>query len=250
MSERRVVVPRNAQNRLIARDLFLRWYTNAAYRGGKALEAYMRHGSGIFLLQAYLKSRRAVQKETKTRKENNLITLLTAPPLRAKWNAAIDELVMFNVLDELDPIIRDLLKNCEDQGEDQGVGGDPLKALRGVLRIGRGRSFSDVAKITRRQLVVGYWVSAYRTMDYSETLKSERVIADEIAKEVGISRRTAFNYWQQEKKSRPSIGSYAKETRDRIQSAANIERSANAGRTLKSSDRRRIVYGRQRRAND
>ena len=218
-SDHRAVVRLDAQNLANVGRMFRDWYTNASYRGGKALEGYKSHGSGVFLLRAYLEAREAVQKKNEARREKLLITLLTATPLQDKWNAAIQELIMLSILLKLDLIIRDLLTNCEDPG----VGDDQLKALRGALRIGRGRSFHDVAQLSRAERSIGYWVTAYRTMHYTGTLKSERAIAKEIAKELGISPRTAFNYWQKEKKARPSIAKYARVVRGRIRRAANSE---------------------------
>ena len=42
--------------------------------------------------------------------------LKTAPPLGAGYMTALDELIMFQILEELDPLVRDLLSFCEKPG--------------------------------------------------------------------------------------------------------------------------------------
>jgi hypothetical protein len=207
--------------------------------GGSDLELYRRFGGGAALFRAYLKRREADQLKAYRRRQENLSTLQTAPALGPDYIAVLDELIMSHILEELDPLIRDLERFCDDPGPTD----EQLRALRQALRIGRGRSPHDVARARQRENAIQWWHSAYRQMQNTMMLLSDRAIAHEIADRLRISPRAAWGYWQQLKKSDPLIEATAQRIRE------HIRRHAIPGRRRATSSHLSIVGGKSVKAN-
>jgi hypothetical protein len=177
--------------------------------GGSALELYRRFGGGADLFRAYLNRRDADRQKANARREEKAAMLQTAPPLGADYMAALNELIMSHILEELDPLIRDLLNFCDSP---QPVD-DQLPDLRQALRIGRGQSPHAIALARQREDALLQWNAAYQHMHNTMTLQSDRAIAHEIAEKLGITPRAAWGYWDQLKKAAPSIAESAQQIR-------------------------------------
>ena len=97
-----------------------------------------------------------------------------------------------DVLD-LDPIIQELRRFCENHPE----GKDQLSDLRLALKIGDRHAPDDSASIERRWQIEQRWIAAYLHMQDSKEYPSENKIATQIGDSMKVSSRTALNHWKE-----------------------------------------------------
>lgn len=170
------------------------------------LNRYREHGSGVHLFRAYINRRAADEQKNGTR-ETAIKSKLAGWKVEDGYTEDMAESVMLEILKELDPIIRDLLKFCEDPNSAD----DTLPKLRGVLRIGKGLSPYDVDLDRKEKHGVYLWYRTYVAMENGEIpFKSMSATAKDIAKELEVSVRTAFNYWERAKRERPLFTEWGK----------------------------------------
>ncbi|MFK4442885.1 hypothetical protein ABH944_002994 [Caballeronia udeis] len=109
------------------------------------------------------------------------------------------ELLRLQILNELDDILRALLVFCGNQPK----GKDQLSELRLLLQIDKGRAPVDNRETQRRWAIEQQWVDAYLAMQDDGEYLSENQIAQQIAKRMSVSSRTAINHWSAKKKREP-----------------------------------------------
>jgi hypothetical protein len=175
-----------------------------------------------------------------------LIAKMEAGLPTAESNAARAELIMLHVLADLDQVVRAVLSFCDKPGAKD----DQLSKIRAALRIGRGSSPYDTELRRQQSTAVKHWIAAYNHMQKTAAYQSERTIASQIAKVMGIGTRTVTRYWQQLKKREPWQAKWAKQI---AQSARSAEATLafknrqlpNSGRKNKKAKRRqqRIKFG-------
>ncbi len=180
--------------------------------GGQSFEDYQQFGGGAALFRAYLDRRAADSLKTECQVKRSEAALRDASPLSHEYISALEERLLLRILEELDPIIRDLLCLCDEPVAPE----KQLRVLRRALRIGRGRSRQDVESMRRRESAIEQWEAAYRTMLSTGTAKSERAIAQEIANRLGITSRAAWGYWADLKKQNLALRRMTREVREQV----------------------------------
>ena len=168
--------------------------------GHDALTKYRAHGGGTELFRAYVE-RRAADKDCNQEKHAELLRRLNGPhgiPIKEFEEAGTD-LLRLQILDELDPIIRDLLTFCENQPKVD----DQLVNLRRALRIGKGHAPIDSSMAEIRWEIQRRWINAFLEMQDTRHFVSENQMAKQISKALGVSVSTAVNHWREKKVVEP-----------------------------------------------
>ncbi|CAG2136051.1 hypothetical protein [Cupriavidus numazuensis] len=210
--------------------------------GSAALTKYRAHGGGIELFRAYIDRRKADQQANLQRKTEVIEALNptggTGIPVDA-FERLTSELTMLQILEELDPVIKDLLRFCMNPG----LGGDQLPNLRSALRIGGdGHAPSDSEQAERKWAVQERWIGAYLTMQETGIYRSQNDIARDIAKALGVSQRTAINHWTDKKLAEPWQASWALSIEMRAKTRAQRKvREQQSGET--SRRRGKLTFG-------
>ena len=202
-----------------------------------ALGRYMGHGGGIELFRAYVGQRRAVR-QAKEQRKSEIIKAMEAGLSPEAFEQAASELLEMRILEELDPVIEDLLKFCKNPGQKD----DQLPNIRSALRIGVRRAPSDSEKAERKWAIQQRWIDAYLAMQETGAVRSENSIADEIAKDFGVTRRTAINHWNDKKKAEPWQEKWASEIAQRAEAQAERVAAQPVKKSLPKR-RKRIAFG-------
>ena len=200
--------------------------------GHDALTKYRAHGGGIELFRAYVQ-RRAVDKECNQEKHTELLQRLNSSngiPFK-EFEEAITDLLRLQILDELDPIIRDLLTFCENQP----IVDDQLVNLRSALRIGKGRAPIDSSRAEIRWEIELRWINAFLEMQDTKHFVSENQMAKQISKALSVSVSTAVNHWREKKAVEPWQEKWAAE----IAAAAKRFRRCSVPDSLPANTRRK-----------
>jgi hypothetical protein len=205
-----------------------------------SLAKYMGHGGGMELFRAYVEQRRATRQANSDRKAEIIQAMSSGLSIEASRQADGD-LLEIRILEELDPVIEDLLKVCA--GKTQG--NERLVELHSALRIGDGRAPSDSTQTEYKWAMQQRWIDAYLIMQETGIFRSENSIADEIAADFGVSRSTAINHWREKKKAQPWQGQWASEIA--LRTGNRIRRADRPTKKAPPSKRRnRITFGRER----
>lgn len=115
--------------------------------------------------------------------------------------------LMLAILDEMDAVVKDILKFCESPGKPD----DQLPNIRSALRIGNGHAPDDAARRERRRLVIAEWVQSYLAMQDGAPFKTTKVISETIADKFSITPRTVKNHWTEFIAEFPEQGQWAKQ---------------------------------------
>lgn len=214
--------------------------------GGDSLTKYRAHGSGIELFRAYVERRRADKATNLERKRQVLATLTPSPGCGVSSEAyeqAASELVVIQILEELDPVIKDLLKFCtttKKYSQDE-----QLVQLRAALRIGDTKAPDDAARIERKWKVQQAWIDAYLEMQKSLKFRSQNAIAKEIANECGVSQSSAIQHWNAFKKTLPHQASWTERIEKLLRPPKKTAKKERATPKNKSArpDRKRLDFG-------
>lgn len=150
--------------------------------------------SGIDLFRAYVARRNADQSISRERAARLIAQLESESGLSPEaHDAAYAELIMLHILEELDPIMAELVSFCDlPPGKD-----DQLAALRSALRLGKGRTPADAKRTWQRWRAIPLWIEAYDAMQKTCTNRSDRDIAREIGRKLGVDWRTALRHWEE-----------------------------------------------------
>lgn len=218
--------------------------------GSVALTKYRAHGGGVELFRAYAERRAADyqrNKEAEKRINDRLSNFgKTGIPIR-EFEELCTERLRLQILEELDPIVGDILAFCESETE----GDQQLRVLREALRIDRGHSPYDSALAEKRWEIEQRWIGAYLSMQDSLTYRSENDIAKEIANLAGVSQRTAINYWSDKKNREPWQKKWAKQIAN-VAKLSKMEKVASSGTSgrksttktkASNSTRKKISFG-------
>ncbi len=197
------------------------------------------HRGGIALFRAYIKHREANQKNYDQRKKA-LIKNCESGLALDEFEKNLAEVLLLNILEELDPIIRDLLTFCKNPGKPD----DQLPNLRSALRIGKGHSPYDSDLKEKQWEVEMCWITAYLTMQDDRIYRSQSKIADEICQKLGVSKSTAIKHWKDFCEKLPHQQKWA----ERITSIAKaMKESAPIKKTKpKHWNKPRISFGKKR----
>ncbi|MFM0031190.1 hypothetical protein PQR70_33740 [Paraburkholderia madseniana] len=203
------------------------------------------------LFRAYVERRSADHQANLDRKAEIIATITPEAgcvvPIDV-FERAGSELAMIQILEELDPIIQDLLGFCENQPE----GKNQLSELRLLLKIDDGRAPRDSAQIERQWQIEQRWVEAYLEMQDSKEYRSEDLLSKQIAEglpaAIQIGPRQVLNHWKDKKKREPWQAKWAKEIEGRAKlfaattkqpaKDAKAEKKAAAGKPKKSEYRK------------
>lgn len=226
-------------NRALGKSNVDRW----ARSGHPDLIRYSRHKSGLHLFRAYLKQRDHVRPVMEERKANAESVAKASRPF--EWyTTEIAELTMLAILDELDPVIGDLLRVCEDSSAIDPA--TALRRLRHALRIGRGNSRHDAHLETTQRAAIYLWWQAVNKKDH----RSLSAIAGDIANQLSISKRTALNHLKQGQREHGGLGPALAEARKSAQPVATKERLRSPVNNERKPRRRgRLSFGKIKRAN-
>lgn len=166
----------------------------------------------IELFRAYVEHREATKTEDRQRAEA-ILTSLDGLSLNV-LDKQLSELLRLQILEALDPIIRGLLDFCENQPE----GKNQLSELRLLLQIDQGRGPNDNKDTQRRWAIEQLWIDAYLKMQETGQFRSENEIANDIARQMSVSSRTAKNHWDSMRKREkvPLQARWAKQIADRL----------------------------------
>ena len=203
--------------------------------GAAALTRYRARRNGADLFAAYAERRRADRAAVDARLAEIARTVEagTAPAAFAALN---QEAISLRILGELDAVVDDLLTFCRSPGKPD----DQLVNLRSALRIGRGHTPEDGQRESRSEQIMAKWIESYLLMEERPTewidahaelkrvagqgtptpqkaldalgravenlasrVKSDNAIAEQIATELEVSKRTAINHWTALKKAEP-----------------------------------------------
>ena len=159
--------------------------------GRVALDQYLGHKSGIDLFRAYVQRREADKIKTKN-KISELIKRMEAGIPISEFDEAISEVLHYRILEELDFVVQDLLRCCENSQTDKDA---QLVNLNSALRIGKHHSPHDAELAKKRWECVQGWIDAYLRMQETQQYESQSSIAKQLAASLGISKTTAINYW-------------------------------------------------------
>lgn len=176
--------------------------------GRKALDKYLAHGGGIDLFRAYVE-RRDADRQTNAKIYAETLKRMESPSglPSEEFECASLTILRHRILEELDPVIKDILKFCENQPPVD----DQLPNLRSALRIGKGHAPIDSIRIKIKWEVQQRWIAAYMTMQDTRVYVSANKLAANIANETGISAATAINHWNEKLASEPWQGKWAQE---------------------------------------
>jgi hypothetical protein len=148
--------------------------------GAVSLPKYRAHGGGMELFRAYVERRNADQQASLNRKAEIIATMTP----EAGCNVPIDaferagsELVMIQILEEMDPIIQELLGFCENQPE----GKNELSELRFLLKINDGHDPLASSQTERQWEIEQRWIAAYLQMQDSNEYRPENQLSKQIA---------------------------------------------------------------------
>ncbi|UTH72240.1 hypothetical protein [Chromobacterium sp. IIBBL 290-4] len=162
--------------------------------GAEELTKYRETEGGLYLLRAYA-ARRETDKSESAARLQAVIAEITPEP---GGSIAIDvferlhaEMVRLMILDELDPLIKDLIKVISNQGLS---GSDLFTELRAALRFGKGHTPSDAQTREKVRKIQAAWVQSYIKMEETGIYETEHAIAKRIAPENGFSVASAKNY--------------------------------------------------------
>lgn len=217
--------------------------------GSQALKEYLTHGGGAELLRAYVQRREADKENTKTRWEE-LLGLISVPGTGLPPGQFYDvrrEMLWLRILEELDPIIQDLLAFTESETHQDYQ----LSVMREALRINKGRSPYDNRLAVQRWDVERRWINAYLNMQETSQYRTENVIAKEIAKASGVSIGTASNHWKGLRQREPwqaewadQVAGMARVPRKNASAAAGkIERTNRKNTAKVKSPRKKLNFG-------
>ena len=168
--------------------------------GAISLSKYRAHGGGIELFRAFVERRIADRQANLDRKAQVIATITPKAGVGVPvdvFERARAELTALQILEEMDPIIKDLLKFCESAYPQD----DQLPQLRSALRIGNQHAPDDSRKIDKKWAIQQRWIDHYLAMQSARKHVSQNLIARAIAKEFGVSPRTAINHWQEKTRS-------------------------------------------------
>lgn len=177
--------------------------------GSDALARYRAHGGGMELFRAYVERREAdedLNREKRSQLEAAFPKAGEGIPVE-EFTRLTAELLRMSILDELDPIIRNLLQFCENQPSVD----DQLVELRRALRIGKGTAPNESKAKERSWHIEKEWISAYVNMSETREFRSVDAIANEIANAMNISITTAKNYWNKKTRREPWVERWANE---------------------------------------
>ena len=211
--------------------------------GRDALIKYRAHGGGIELFRAYVE-RRAADKDCNQEKHAKLLHRLNGSngvPFKEFEEIGTD-LLRLQILDELDPIIRDLLTFCDNQPKVD----DQLVNLRSALRIGKGHAPIDSSRAEIRWKIELWWINAFLQMGDTNIYRSENDIAEDIVNVFGVSKSTAFNHWRDKKEREPWQAKWANEITRRAKSRKMAGKNVRAAPAKKVKTRTRITFGKGR----
>lgn len=213
----------DSQNHKLAPELALP-YPKFAEPGKSALMSYREHGSGAFLLMAYLERRAADRTDDNARRERLILKMGKGLMTPDQFVAASADILRIDILGELDSIVGDLLTVFRRNYPSKD---DRLVDLAAALRIGKGKSHYDAKLIERRTEAECRWVMAYLEMAKSKVYRSQNDISNQIANALGISRRAAINYWNDLTIREPWQREWADKIKDMVKrkGAANVEKS-------------------------
>lgn len=159
------------------------------------------------------------------------------------FEAVSSELVMIQILEELDPIINDLLRFCEQPKRDDV---DPAVQLNSALRIGKHHAPNDSFNVETRWAIEQKWIDAYLAMQDGGDHKSVDKIAQEIAKSMSITKETARNHWNAKKKREPWQANWAKQIEDgaklRVTREKQLAKDAKVTKKAGASKPKKSVY--------
>ncbi len=191
------------------------------------------------LFRAYTERRNADKQENDSHLFE-LIKEIEGGTTLDRFAAVANELVMLNILNELDPVIADLLKFCNNSGP----GSEQLVNLRSALRIGKGHAPSDSAAEMLKREVQAQWIAAYNEMEAEVVHISENCIADKVAKATGVSRATAISHWRALKSIAPSQARWALQIANRARiSDAHRRIVARPLRPKPTAKLKRLTFG-------
>ena len=208
--------------------------------GRIALTKYRVHGGGVELFRAYVQRREADKQVNRQRRElfEGRLPTPNKGVSHKEFDEAATELLWMDILDELDPIIQDLLKFCEKQIPVD----DQLPNLRSALRIGKGYAPSDSLLPETRWRIEQRWVDAYLKMSRDGEYFSETKIKADIASCEGVSESTALNHWKALKKREPWQAKWATEI-SVLAKTAGKKREASENGAVKKRSAKKIVFG-------
>lgn len=211
--------------------------------GHAALTQYRTHGSGLDLFRAYI-GRRNADKQRNEERRLELEARLPGPGLGIpipEFEDITTDLLRLRILNELDPVIEDILYAIENPVSADGM----LADFRKALRIDDGRALNDIETKRRKQLVISLWWRAYEAMPRTGW-RSQRAVADSVATESGVSTRTAINHWNAFLKD-GYLGHVHKKWLAEIEWASKHKRIAVVkSRPKKTTIKQRISFGKGR----
>lgn len=145
-------------------------------------------------------------------------------------DSAFDTNIFLNILDALDPIVRDIVKFCDSVGPTD----DQLVNIRSALRIGKGKAPHDADLQRKKWIVVAHWIDAYNKMEAGSPHQSETQLKKDIATLAGVSQTTALNHWKEFKLKNPQQERWAKHISDRGKIASGAKQYINQQRATVS----------------
>lgn len=180
-------------------------------QAGDNLSRFKLSGDGWHLFQAFILWRNATVASATERKAAILAEMESAPGMPIQgFEAASTEFLGLDILENLTPVITDLLDFCGSDMDDNAK----LTALRDALRIGLFHAPSDTKTKETKRKCVALWIAEYGALERDAAFVSETAIARRVGKQCHVSYKTALTYWHNFLKEAPWQAKWVKQLID------------------------------------
>lgn len=174
-------------------------------------------GHGMELFHAFVLWFEATEAKRKSRRDTILKEMENPTGILPQgFEAATEELLEFDILDRIYPVIGDLLDFCCCKSEDSDNA--KLVALRDALQIGKYHAPSDTRIRDIQRKCIADWIAEYGALERTKTYLTETAIAKSIGKKYKISYKTALAYWQKFLTREVQTSKHINELVDRVKS--------------------------------